>query len=199
MRPSVLNAMPIGFAGQIHCRVGSKEVIRFQHKARVFHRHDRKVFRPANIADTEAVPNHDVLIFNRPVLLHPLRQAIASCMLVGIVPGVFTTAAFVLPPFARAVALGLDQVPREVLEAGKAVGLTPCELICKSKLPLAAPYLVTGLHRCIMMSLSMVVILTNHQTAVAIDSHTDILKDRSNGRLGLMNGHFGRTYAWECG
>ena len=118
---------------------------------------------------------------------------------VGTVPGVFATAAFVLPPFARAVALGLDQVPREVLEAGKAVGLTPRELICKIKLPLAGPYLVTGLNQCIMMSLSMVVILTNHQTAVAIDGHADILKDRSNGRLGLMNGHFGRTYAWECG
>jgi glycine betaine/proline transport system permease protein len=77
---------------------------------------------------------------------------------VGTVPGVFATAAFALPPFARAVALGLDQVPREVLEAGNSVGLTPRELMYKIKLPLAAPYLVTGLNQCIMMSLSMVVI-----------------------------------------
>jgi ABC-type proline/glycine betaine transport system permease subunit len=77
---------------------------------------------------------------------------------VGTVPGVFATAAFALPPFARAVALGLDQVPREVLEAGNSVGLTPLELMCKIKLPLAAPYLVTGLNQCVMMSLSMVVI-----------------------------------------
>src|ERR1700738_951263 len=38
------------------------------------------------MADTEAVPNHDVLILDRPVLLYPLRQPVPSCVLVGIVP-----------------------------------------------------------------------------------------------------------------
>jgi glycine betaine/proline transport system permease protein len=77
---------------------------------------------------------------------------------VGTAPGVFATLAFALPPFARSVALGLDQVPKQAIEAGMSVGLTPVELMFKVKLPLSTPFLVAGLNQCIMMSLSMVVI-----------------------------------------
>lgn len=77
---------------------------------------------------------------------------------IGTTPGVFATFVFCLPPFARAVALGLDEVPRECVEAGISVGLTPWRLILKVKLPLAAPFLIAGINQCVMLSLSMVVI-----------------------------------------
>lgn len=77
---------------------------------------------------------------------------------VGAVPGVIATAIFALPPFARAVALGLSEVPAQFVEVGRSVGLTAPALFFKVKIPLATPYMLTGLSQTVMMSLSMVVI-----------------------------------------
>ncbi|SED45192.1 proline/glycine betaine ABC transporter permease [Rhodobacter sp. 24-YEA-8] len=77
---------------------------------------------------------------------------------VGAVPGVIATAIFALPPFARAVALGLSEVPAQFVEVGRSVGLTDPALLLKVKIPLATPYMLTGLSQTVMMSLSMVVI-----------------------------------------
>jgi ABC-type proline/glycine betaine transport system permease subunit len=77
---------------------------------------------------------------------------------IGTVPGVIATAAFALPPVARALALGLEQVPGPLLEAGTAFGSSRLQILCKIKLPLARPYLYAGIGQCIMMALSMVVI-----------------------------------------
>ena len=52
--------MSIGFRWQIHRRIRYEEVVRLEHKACVFHRHDRKVLGLANVAVTKAVPHHDV-------------------------------------------------------------------------------------------------------------------------------------------
>jgi hypothetical protein len=54
-------AMSVRFPGQVHRRVDREEVIRLQHKARVFHRHDGKVLRLANVAVVETMPHHDIL------------------------------------------------------------------------------------------------------------------------------------------
>jgi glycine betaine/proline transport system permease protein len=77
---------------------------------------------------------------------------------VGVVPGVIATAIFALPPFARAVALGLGEVAHQFVEVGHSVGLTEGKLLAKVKLPLAMPYILTGMSQAVMMSLSMVVI-----------------------------------------
>lgn len=77
---------------------------------------------------------------------------------VGAVPGVVATIIFALPPFARAVALGLGEIPAHFVELGRSVGLGKARLLLKIKLPLAMPYMLTGISQTVMMSLSMVVI-----------------------------------------
>jgi glycine betaine/proline transport system permease protein len=77
---------------------------------------------------------------------------------IGAAPGVLATAAFALPPVARAVALGLDEVSPVMIEAARAFGANRFQLLVKVKLPLAAPYFWLGINQSIMMSLSMIVI-----------------------------------------
>lgn len=77
---------------------------------------------------------------------------------IGAAPGVLATAAFALPPVTRALAVGLDQVSPQAIEAGRAFGGSRMQILFKIKLPLALPYFRVGVNQCIMMSLSMVVI-----------------------------------------
>jgi ABC-type proline/glycine betaine transport system permease subunit len=77
---------------------------------------------------------------------------------IGAAPGVLATAAFALPPVTRALALGLDQVSSQLIEAGHAFGGSRLQILFKIKLPLALPYFRVGVNQCIMMSLSMVVV-----------------------------------------
>lgn len=76
----------------------------------------------------------------------------------GTVPGAFATIIFALPPVARLTCLGIKQVPKHVVEAARAFGATPGQLLFKVELPLALPTILTGVNQTIMMSLSMVVV-----------------------------------------
>lgn len=76
----------------------------------------------------------------------------------GTVPGAFATIIFAMPPVVRLTGLGIKQVPKEVIEASRAFGATPSQLLFKVQLPLALPTMLTGVNQTIMMSLSMVVI-----------------------------------------
>lgn len=76
----------------------------------------------------------------------------------GTVPGAFATIIFALPPVARLTALGLRQVPKNVVEAARSFGATPSQLLFKVELPLALPTILAGINQTFMMSLSMVVV-----------------------------------------
>ncbi|TKG94652.1 proline/glycine betaine ABC transporter permease [Puteibacter caeruleilacunae] len=76
----------------------------------------------------------------------------------GTVPGTFATIIFAMPPVVRLTSLGIAQVPEDIVEATKAFGATPMQLLRKVELPLAMPTILTGVNQTIMMSLSMVVI-----------------------------------------
>ena len=77
---------------------------------------------------------------------------------IGKVPGVLATVVFALPPMVRLTALGIQQVPRHIVEAAVAFGASPRQLLVKIELPLAIPSVMAGINQTIMMSLSMVVI-----------------------------------------
>ena len=77
---------------------------------------------------------------------------------IGNVPGVMATVIFALPPMVRLTNLGIRQVSKETVEAGKAFGCNEWQLLIKIQIPLALPSIMTGVNQTVMMALSMVVI-----------------------------------------
>lgn len=76
----------------------------------------------------------------------------------GLVPGVISTTIFALPPLIRLTALGIRQVPRELVEATQSFGATWWQLLVKVQIPSALPSIMAGVNQSIMLGLSMVVI-----------------------------------------
>jgi glycine betaine/proline transport system permease protein len=103
--------------------------------------------------------------FVRPVLdamqtLPAFVYLVPVVMLFGIgnVPGVLVTIIFALPPLVRLTNLGIRQVPEDKIEAARAFGCTPRQMLLKVQLPLATPTIMAGVNQTLMLSLSMVVI-----------------------------------------
>ncbi|NRA99632.1 MAG: choline ABC transporter permease subunit [Rhodobacteraceae bacterium] len=77
---------------------------------------------------------------------------------IGMVPGLIATVIFVIPAPIRLTYLGVSSTPAQLIEAGRAFGATPLQLLLKVELPYAFPQIMAGLNQTIMLSLSMVVI-----------------------------------------
>ena len=77
---------------------------------------------------------------------------------IGNVPGVIVTIVFALPPLVRLTTLGIRQVRPDLVEAARAYGASPWQLLAKVQLPLAMPSIMAGINQALMLSLSMVVI-----------------------------------------
>ncbi|MBP7566283.1 MAG: glycine betaine/L-proline ABC transporter permease ProW [Burkholderiaceae bacterium] len=77
---------------------------------------------------------------------------------IGNVPGVIVTIVFALPPLVRLTTLGIRQVRPDLVEAARAYGASPWQLLMKVQLPLAMPSIMAGINQALMLSLSMVVI-----------------------------------------
>ncbi|MEM9781782.1 MAG: choline ABC transporter permease subunit [Pseudomonadota bacterium] len=77
---------------------------------------------------------------------------------IGMVPGLIATVIFVVPAPIRLTYLGVSSTPAPLLEAARAFGATPGQVLRKVELPYAFPQIMAGLNQTIMLSLSMVVI-----------------------------------------
>jgi glycine betaine/proline transport system permease protein len=76
----------------------------------------------------------------------------------GAGPALLATVIFATPPAVRLTMLGIQQVPKETVEAAHAFGATPRQTLFKVELPLSLSSIRAGVNQVIMLSLSMVVI-----------------------------------------
>lgn len=76
---------------------------------------------------------------------------------IGMVPGVFSSVIFALPPTVRFTNLGIRQIPTELVEASDSFGGTAAQKLFKLELPLAKGTILGGVNQTMMLALSMVV------------------------------------------
>lgn len=76
----------------------------------------------------------------------------------GVVSATFATVIFAIPPSIRLTALGIKQVPPELVEASDAFSSTGMQKLFKVQLPLSYQTIMAGVNQTIMLSLSMAVI-----------------------------------------
>lgn len=76
---------------------------------------------------------------------------------IGMVPGLFASVIFALPPTVRFTNLALRHIPTELVEASDAFGSTPKQKLLKVELPLAKHTIMAGVNQTMMLALSMVV------------------------------------------
>ncbi|MER1985359.1 MAG: proline/glycine betaine ABC transporter permease [Solibacillus sp.] len=77
---------------------------------------------------------------------------------IGVVPGVFASVIFALPPTVRFTNLGIRQVPEHLIEAADSYGSTSIQKLFKVEVPLAKSTIMAGINQTVLLSLSMVVI-----------------------------------------
>ena len=76
---------------------------------------------------------------------------------IGMVPGVFASVIFALPPIVRFTNLGIRQVPEEMVEAADSFGSTGWQKLYKVELPNAQSTIMAGVNQTVLLALSMVV------------------------------------------
>ncbi|PDT81233.1 ABC transporter permease subunit [Sinorhizobium sp. BJ1] len=101
----------------------------------------------------------------RPVLdimqtVPPWVYLIPAVMIfsLGRVPAIIATIVYGIPPMLRLTTLAFNQVPKDLLELGQAIGAPPRSILFKIEIPAATPTLLVGLNQCILLSLAMVVL-----------------------------------------
>ena len=72
--------------------------------------------------------------------------------------GIFATIVYAIPPVIRLTNLGIRQVSPETVEAARAFGSSPWQILTKVQIPMALPTIMAGINQTTMMALAMVTI-----------------------------------------
>ncbi len=72
--------------------------------------------------------------------------------------GIFATIIYAVPPVIRLTNLGIRQVSAETVEAARAFGASPWQILTKVQIPMALPTIMAGINQTTMMALAMVTI-----------------------------------------
>ena len=107
----------------------------------------------SKILETVTLPILDVA-----QTIPPFVYLIPGVFLLGLgqVPAIVASVVYALAPVIRLTNLGIRQVDPEVIEAAKAFGVTPRQLLLNVQLPLARPSIMAGVNQTVLMSLAMV-------------------------------------------
>ena len=73
----------------------------------------------------------------------------------GIVTVIFALATFSLLPVLRNTIVGLEQVDRAVIEAGRGMGYTRRQILFRIELPLAIPVIIAGIRTAVVINIGM--------------------------------------------
>ncbi len=77
---------------------------------------------------------------------------------IGIAPSIVSIVIFTVAPPVRTTSLGIQEIPSEVIEAGKSFGANTRQIISKIELPMAKPAILLGMNQSIMIGFTMVVL-----------------------------------------
>ena len=112
-----------------------------------------------------AARNDRVSAFLRPINdtlqtipLYVFLIPIIMVFLVGEFSALLAVIAYAIVPAIRYTEHGIRHVPAETVEAARALGCTPRQLLWQVQLPLALPEIMLGLNQTIMLGLAMLVI-----------------------------------------
>ncbi|MBY5822772.1 proline/glycine betaine ABC transporter permease [Rhizobium laguerreae] len=92
--------------------------------------------------------------------LPPYIYLLPAIALLGYGPAtaLIATVIVAVPPAIRLTSLGIRMTPREFIELGEALGMTPAKMFFKIRLPFALPSIMAGINQSLMMAFGMVVI-----------------------------------------
>src|SRR5699024_8329903 len=76
---------------------------------------------------------------------------------IGMVPGVFASVIFALPPTVRFTNLGIRQVPEELVEAADSFRSSGCQTIYYVERPNALSTIMAGVNQTVLLALCLVV------------------------------------------
>jgi glycine betaine/proline transport system permease protein len=76
----------------------------------------------------------------------------------GLVPAVFATTIYALPPVIRLTNLAVQSVSKEMVEASNSFGASKWQTLMKVELPQALPTIMAGINQTTMMAMAMVVV-----------------------------------------
>ncbi|MBB3962806.1 ABC transporter permease [Rhizobium metallidurans] len=92
--------------------------------------------------------------------LPPYIYLLPAIALLGYGPAtaLIATVVVAIPPAIRLTSLGIRMTPKEFIELGEAIGMTPAKMFFKIRLPFALPSIMAGVNQSLMMAFGMVVI-----------------------------------------